>query len=591
MSLEKRKISFFDIESNGLLDQLDTIHSLVIIDDEGMHSHHGSSIADSLSRLSASDVIVGHNIICFDLPALKKVYGFTLPDHVKIIDTLVISRLIFTDMRLQDDTVEMPEKLKGRHSLASWGYRLGEKKGDFGEDTNWETWSPEMQKYCEQDVNVTKKLYEYLLSLNYSPEALRLEHDFQKVIFKQEQNGILFDTEKAREYADKIAADIQEKRDHLQKILPPQLIKEEKLPKRDNKKKGIRKGCAYTSFKYKPFNPGSRSQIVEFFQRKYGWEPEIFTAARNAKVDDEVLRGLPFPESQGFADLFERTKIQGYLDTGKNAWLKLVKNGRIYGRVITNGAVTGRCTHQSPNLANVPSARSYMGKECRSLFHAGRGVMIGADASGLELRMLAHYLSNYDGGKYARTILDSDIHSANKAAAGLETRDQAKTFIYAYLYGAGDSKLGSIVTGTKDERENKRIGKDLRKAFLSRTLGLDDLVKDVRRACVRGHLIGLDGRELKIREDYRALNTLLQGAGAVVMKKANVLFWQNNTLPMVQQVLNVHDEFEVVTNISTDADKIGWDMVQSIVDAGKHFKLNIPLDGEYRVGKNWAEVH
>jgi len=354
---------------------------------------------------------------------------------------------------------------------------------------------------------------------------------------------------------------------------------------------GRKAGRAYTALSIVQFNPGSRQQIVSFFKRKYGWQPTVFTNKGYPSLADEILRELPFEESERFANYFERSKIYGYLTKGKESWLKHVKHGRIYGSVNTNGAVTGRCTHSNPNLSQVPSVRKYMGKECRSLFHAGRGWMIGADASGLELRMLAHYLYKYDRGKYAKEILTGDIHTANQRAAGLETRDTAKTFIYAYLYGAGDAKLGSIVTGHKKEDENKRVGARLRERFLTKVDGLRELVYDVKNAAgSREYLIGLDGRHLHIRQQYRALNTLLQGAGAVVMKQANVYFWENNPWDC-QQVLSVHDEFEMVTNQEDYCVLIGERMVNSIIHAGTEYGLNIRLDGEYKIGKNWAEVH
>lgn len=448
-----------------------------------------------------------------------------------------------------------------------------------------------MGKYCEQDTKVNKALYDKLVSKDYSKEAIELEHDFQKVIYNQESNGILFDTKKAEALAATVEQDLDALRERLSPILPVR-IKRGKLfiPKKDNSKLGYRTGCPSTKITWIEPNPGSREQVVHFFQQKYGWQPTVFTDNNNPKVDDEVLRGLPYPEAEQFADLFERIKVRGYITSGKNAWLKLVENGRIYGSVNTNGAVTGRCTHSNPNLSQVPSVRGYKGKECRELFHSGNGWMVGADASGIELRMLGHYLHRYDGGEYAKEAVVGDVHTKNQEAGEIPTRDMAKTFIYALLYGAGNEKLGAIITGKKLKSENLRVGKETREKLYHRIVGLGRLVDDVQRAAKnRGWLKGLDGRHLHIRSQHKALNTLFQGAGAVVMKKANVIFWDD---PMeCQQVLNVHDEWEVVTNNQSITEDIGQRMVDSIKLAGEYYNLNLPLDGEYKIGKNWAEVH
>lgn len=450
-----------------------------------------------------------------------------------------------------------------------------------------------MQRYCEQDVRVTKKLYDILIEQNYSQRAIDLEHDFQKIIHRQELNGILFDVKKARELEGIVSTDLDKIKRELADKLPIQ-VKPGKLftPKRDNKSVGYRKGCAFTKISMHEFNAGSRSQIIEFFKRQYGWEPTVFTDKNNPKLSDEIFAKLQYPEAKDFTRYFERIKIQGYLSTGKNAWLKLVKNGRIYGSVITNGAVTGRCTHSKPNIAQVPSVRKYLGKECRELFHAGMGWMVGADASGLELRMLAHYLYPYDGGLYAKEVTTGDVHSANQRAGEIiPTRDNAKTAIYCLIYGGGDAKLGSTITGIDDEEENKRAGKIVRANLMKNVKGLSDLISDVRRKVdLNGYLIGLDGRRLHVRSQHKALNTLLQGAGAIVMKQANINFWRE-PWEDVQQVINCHDEIQFTTMNKDNAYVVGDFMVDSIIKAGEDFNLNVELDGEFKVGKSWASTH
>ncbi len=579
----------FDIEADGLLDTVTKVHCLVFRSPfQEARVFVGEEIKEGLKILKSARQVVGHNILCYDLPVLKKLYGF---EHDNAFDTLVASRLIWTNLLEEDSKYKkIPKALYGKHSLEAHGHRLGEYKTQVLFD--WKVFHHDMIPYCEQDVNVTCRLYDTIKNQNYSERALEIEHRFRSIIFQQERNGVPFDVTKARELAVRLDGRVKELKDRLRSVLPLQLKRGGTLlPKRDNTRLGYRAGAPLTKISFHEPNPGSRVQVIEFLQSKYGWQPEIYTDNGNPKLDDEILRGLPYEGLDGLADLFEGIKIQGYLTKGKNAWLKLVKNGRIHGSVNTNGAVTGRCTHSNPNLSQVPSTRSSYGEECRSLFHSGGGFMVGADASGIELRCLAHYLAFYDGGKYAKIILEEDIHTANQLAAELESRDDAKTFIYAYLYGAGNGKLGSIVTKSKDVEKNQRIGSQLRENFLRKIDGLRNLTDAVRDAAnKKGYLVGLDGRHLHVRSEHRALNTLLQGAAAVLMKQANINFWEQR-IADTYQVLNVHDEWQVITNSESLTKDIGEHMVGSITKAGEDFKLRIRLDGEYKVGKNWANTH
>jgi len=546
----------------------------------------GSEVKKGLDLLLNADEVIGHNLLGYDVPLLELLYGCKFTN--KIYDTLVVSHLIFTELFDQDARQrKIPKALWGKHSLKAWGYRLDCYKGDY--DGGWDTYTPEMGKYCKQDTVVSKKLYEYLMSLNYSVRAIDIEHEFKKIIHQQEQNGILFDTAKAKELQTEVAADVQEFKKKLLPLMSDVVKRTPFVPKRDNRTLGYKKGVEVIKVKRTPPNPGSRVQVIKHFEAK-GWRPKVFTKKGNPSIGAEILRDMDFEEAELFADYFDRIKVLGYLSEGKESWLKHVKNGRIHGAVNTNGAVTGRCTHAKPNLAQVPSVRGYKGKECRELFHAGNGWMIGADASGLELRMLGHYMAKYDGGSYAKEVITGDIHTTHQQAGELPTRDHAKTFIYAFLYGAGDEKLGSIITGTKNADKNKKAGRELRRRFVTRVDGLADLIRDVKRGANRGYLRGLDGRKLLVRSDHKALNTLLQGAGAVIMKQANINFWKINLLDCYQ-VLNIHDEWEVVTLQEQFCEQIGKNMVDAIVQAGEDFDLRIALDGEYKIGKNWREVH
>lgn len=608
------EVLVFDIETNGItdfvsLDELAVIHCLCIRDirhDNVMvfNSDKGN-IEEGLERLTHADVIVGHNILGFDIPAIMKLY----PDWMtgaRVIDTLVLSRLVWPDRRVDDLLIDdFPGRLKGSHSLRAWGVRLGDLKSEFGvEDTDWESWSPEMDDYCAQDVQVTAKLYQQPeMQAALSTEAVHLEHSFAEVIQKQCRNGIPFNEVEGMKLYQTLKSALMRIEEELQEIFPP---KEEPMKTRaywvtDNNKKFKTKKAAVEAghsgtllkpgpFRVKsiPFNPGSRIMIANAFIEKYGWKPTEFTNDGRPKVDETILRSLPYKEAEPLCEYLMLTKRIGQLGDGKESWLKLVKDGRIYGRVNTNGAVTGRCTHSSPNLAQVPSIYAPWGKDCRALFAPSDGkVMVGVDVSGLELRCLAHYLAKYDEGEYVKVILDGDIHSHNQELAGLPSRNKAKEFIYAFLYGAGDARLGEVVGGGRSR------GRKLKDTFLRNLSALRRLRYGVDMAVEnRGYLIGLDGRRLPIRSAHAALNTLLQSAGAVIVKQATVYMDRHLSAAGIdfKQVAHIHDEIQFECN-PEDAEMVGKITLTSIQRAGDFFNLRCPLDGEYKIGNNWAETH
>lgn len=599
----------FDIETNGLLDTTTTIHSIVLKDaDTGaIHSCANKqegylSIESGLKMLAEADRIAGHNIICFDIPAIKKLYP-QWTTRAEVFDTLVCSRLICADMRDTDFAFrrrnpDFPGNLIGSHSLKAWGYRLKDNKDTFGETTDWQAWSKEMQDYCEQDVEVTYRLYSWILAKDYSKEALDLEHAFQKIIHQQETNGVLFDEAKAAAlYADLVARR-EALNTELQAVFPPKDEGEIFTPKTNNKTRGYVKGVPVWKEKIVPFNPSSRDHIAARLKERYEWIPEAFTENGKPKIDDEVLSKLEYPEAALLSEFLMVQKRISQLAEGDQAWLKAVKNGRIHGSVTTNGAVTGRCTHHHPNLAQVPAVGAPYGERCRELFYAPEGyVMLGADASGLELRCLSHYLTKFDGGAYRDVVLHGDIHTANQQAAGLATRAEAKRFIYAFLYGAGDVLIGSLLVHNGTEEEQKKLGAKVKKQFLKKTPALALLIKGVQEKVEKqGWLKGLDGRRLPSRSKHSALNLLLQSAGAVVMKKATCILWELLTEAGykdgtdVLQVLHIHDEYQlyVKEEIAHDVGKLA---VEAIRKAGDHFGFRCPLDGEYKIGKNWAQTH
>jgi DNA polymerase-1 len=614
--MKKHNILFFDIETNAIdfwptLAGLKDLHCISIFDPIAAEMHSFSSNANNLDEgvamLNASHNICGHNAINFDGPALRKL-GYTLTTN--IVDTKVMSSVLHPDLfsadcRRGDD---FPKNLRGGHSLKAWGLRLGNEKDDHGSTEDWSKWSQEMEDYCEQDVRVVVDLFYHFMEGKPSSDMLHLEHDFATLMTNQEINGWPFDIKKGNDLTEELMARRAELRDELQDMFPS-ATEEMKTPKgwtvevkgkpytaatkgglklvlKENKLKQVLADKAVkTGNKTKtiPFNPNSRDQIAERLM-KMGWKPQAYEGKR-PKIDEAVLKNIDKPEATMLLEYLLISKRLGQVAEGRQAWLKLVRDGRIHGEVNTNGAISGRCTHSKPNVAQVPSSRSTYGSQCRELFRAPEGkVLVGADASGLELRCLAHYLAPHDQGAYGKTIVEGDIHTANQEAAGLPTRDHAKTFIYAFLYGAGDQKIGSIVGGSRKE------GKRLKEAFMRKTPAIKKLNTAIERA-LKGKtwLGGIDGRRLPIRSPHSALNLVLQSAGAVIMKKALIVFCKDAPHPFELHG-NIHDEVQF-SCLEEHADDLGQLFCDSLAKAGKQLKFQCPLDGEYSTGKTWKDTH
>jgi len=623
------KILFFDIETNPIedftnLSDLKVCHCISIYDPiaSKMITFQGEGIKEGLKMLSKADKIVGHNVIRFDLPALAKLYNFH-PPLVQVQDSLVMSRCLHPDLREDDfKRKDFDPAMVGSHSLKAWGHRMGKMlKLTYGENEDaFDQYNEEMKKYCERDVMVTMTLYEYLAKLGPSKKMLAVEHWFAYIIRLQESQGFAFDVDKAEQLEQKLNAVRAKLQDKLQEMFEP-TVNKMKTPKGYSLEikhmDGVEVINAPTKVELKnilksrgmvqnlvnkavpldvkeeiiPFNPGSRKQIKERLEA-LGFEIPLSNDGMTVKIDESTLKAINHPSAKLLLEYLLVVKRLGQLAEGKNGWLRLVKEGRIHGRVNTNGAVTGRCTHSLPNLAQVPATRAEYGEECRSLFTTQKGYkLVGCDASGLELRMLAHYLSRWDGGEYTKAILEGDIHSVNQKAAGLKTRDQAKTFIYGFLYGAGDAKIGEIVEGTAED------GSRLKKKFLSNLPALQILKQLIKeKAEQNGCLIGLDGRILPIRSEHAALNMLLQSAGAVLMKVALIklhtkltsIGWQHGR--EYAFVGNIHDEFQAEVKPEL-VDIYGELAIKAIQSAGRELKMKCPMDGEYKVGESWAETH
>jgi DNA polymerase-1 len=543
-----------DIETNR---KHDTIWCNCAQDVETGAEFTSTNSAHLKGVINGYESFIGHNIIGFDARVLNKVWDVVLPPE-SLVDTLVMSRLY-------------NPSIDGGHSLDAWGKRFGKHKLDFTDYDGGLT--DEMIEYCQRDVELTTHLYKWLTKAlkdeGFSDYSVELEHKVALIIQQQVENGFKLDVDKANGLYSSLMCRMKVIEQELQVVFPP--IVEQRVSEKTGKQ---------LKEKVTHFNPGSRQQIAERLQ-SLGAVFSKETEKGSTVINEDTLSDIDLPEARLVVEYLTLQKRTSQIDS----WLKEVKeDGRVHGRVRSNGAVTGRMTHSNPNLAQVPAVGKLYGAECRSCWTVDEGcVLVGADASGLELRMLAHYM---DDVKYTHELLSGDIHTSNQLAAGLQTRNQAKTFIYAFLYGAGAEKIGSIVGG------NAREGTRLTQRFLENTPALAALKKRVQREAAKGTLKGLDGRMLRVRSEHSALNTLLQGAGAIVMKQALVILddkLKQYKLP-AKFVANVHDEWQIEC-AAWAADAVGKCAVQSIVEAGEFFQMKCPLDGEYKVGNNWAETH
>lgn len=620
----------FDLESDGLLDTMTKIHCMSISDGNShIVSYRPSEIEQGVKRLweavNNGEGICGHNIINFDIPAIHKIYPwFDIPRDKRknVVDTLVLACLLFSNISETDYVLyrrhRLPGALIGSHTLKAYGYRLGILKGTYAEDTEdaWAIFNEEMLAYNKQDVVVTEALYNKEMSMHYPKEAIKLEHQAQWLMFKQEQNGFPFDIEGAK----KLESVLRKRRDEVcSKIIEfaPPIPDKVFIPKRDNKKLGYKAGIPIQ--RYKEFNPSSRQQIECIIRKHYGYDPEnpdLYTEDGRLKIDETTFHYLATDESapeeiRKLAPLFEEqlmlNKRLGQLADGNQAWLKCVKaDGKIHGRVNPNGTVSGRATHSHPNVTQVPHNSSPYGKECRSLFGVPKGwVQVGMDACGLELRCLSHFLFPYDHGAYANEVVHGDIHTKNQKAAGLPTRDMAKTFIYGLMYGAGNAKIGKIIGG------NEADGKRLKKKFFAANPAFLQLRSAIRKCLVaeeyhgkiikwrRKYLKGLDGRHLHVRSIHSALNLLLQSAGALVCKYWVVRLeerliarglkhgWDGDFAFMVW----CHDECQCACRTEEIADIVIEEGHAAMKDTQEYFHFRVELDIDGMKGKNWYDCH
>ena len=582
------KRAVFDIETDDI--KATKVHCISVQDVDSMELFHypPDKLQQGIDKLKEYDRLIGHNILNFDIPILKKILNADI--SADILDTLVLSRL-FNPTR------------EGGHGLEAWGYRLGYRKIDFDE---YEKYTPTMGEYCNQDVRLNTRVYQHLKtqeSRGFSKESVILEHAVAAILKKQEDHGFLLDVRKASILVATLEAKLQTTEIEVRKEFKPKVEVTEILPTQRKDGSIGKTGFAHntgvnvrlTDEEYTEickhgkvvrkliidFNLGSRKQIGEYLQ-EFGWKPTEYTATGQPVVNEVVLDSIDnIPQAKLIAQYLTLQKRIAQI----NSWLDAADSeGRVHGYVNPNGAVTGRMTHNSPNMAQVPAVSAPYGKECRACWTVPVGFkLVGIDASGLEGRMLAHHINN---AGFTHDVTDGDIHSNNQKALNLESRNTAKAILYAFIYGAGDSKLGSMVGG------DTKAGRRIRDTLLDSIPSLRSLVNRIQGQAKRGHLVGIDGRKIFVRSQHAALNSQLQGDGAIVMKQALIIFNQKlkKFNGKVNFVVNVHDEWQLESP-EEFADEVGQMGVDSIKEAGLHFNMNCPLDGEYKVGNNWSDTH
>ena len=415
------------------------------------------------------------------------------------------------------------------------------------------------------------------------PQAVVLEHEIALMMSQQKVTGWPFDVKKAQQLENTLLTRLEHLKDKSMKLcwcVPGNLF----TPRRDNKKQGYFAGAEMQ--RLKEFNPSSREHIAWWFRTFQGWKPNKFTPTGKAVIDETVLKEIGTEEALVFLEILITQKKLGMLSQGTNAWLKLVKDGRVHHSCFI-GAVTHRMAHSHPNLAQVSSD-----KDCRELFITNPNwKLIDSDLAGIELRLFAHYLARYDGGRYAKILLEQDIHQVNADKIGISRR-QVKTITYCFLYGGGNQKLGLSYDNMLPLEKAKKKGAEIRRAYMDAIPGLEDLVKDTRRVAERGSIRAIDKRQIIVDKEHKALNCLLQGSAAVVAKRWLLLTDQNLRMSMFnhERYAFVHDE-----QVLGAPHLVAYDVAEvcklSALQAGEYYNIRLPIEADAQVGDNWAEVH
>ncbi len=413
------------------------------------------------------------------------------------------------------------------------------------------------------------------------PEWVLLEHQVAHILTQQELHGWYFNEQEARSLESTLRREMEETTGLLRKQFPF-VAGTVFTPKRNNRTQGYVEGAPFT--RLKELNPTSRDHIAWILQTHCGWIPSLMTSKSNKPIIDEpVLKDIGTDIALSFLKILELTKALGMISEGKNAWQKLVTRSRVHHHCSV-ATSTFRCAHRNPNLAQVPSDERF-----RRLFTASPGKrMVGADLAGIELRMLAHYLARYDGGRYAKILIEGDIHQTNADKIGI-TRSQVKTVTYAFLYGAGDIKIGHSYDKQLSQSKAKEKGKEIRKAYIDAIPGLDKFLAAVRKASERGYVCGLDNRRILVDSRHKSVNYLIQGSSAILAKRWMVL--AHEKLPRhTHQLAFIHDELQFETK-EENVNDLKFTLELSAAEAGEYYRLRLPISAEAKDGKSWAEVH
>jgi DNA polymerase I-like protein with 3'-5' exonuclease and polymerase domains len=415
------------------------------------------------------------------------------------------------------------------------------------------------------------------------PDWVALEHQVSQILTQQQLHGWYFDEQAAWKLASTLRRQLEETCQLLRDWYPF-VYGSSFTPKANNKRYGYIKGCEVT--KLKDLNPTSRDHISWILQTFHGWKPTQMSPTGKPIIDEVILKDIGTDVALAFLKCLDITKKLGMISEGMNAWLKLCTSANRIHHHCSVATNTHRCAHRSPNLGQVPSDHDY-----RQLFQASPGqVMVGADLSGIELRMLAHYLARYDAGRYADILLNGDIHQVNADKIGISRR-QVKTVTYAFLYGAGDAKIGHSFDSSLNDSSAKRKGKEIRAAFVTAIDGLAELLTAIKEvSSQKGSIRSLDGRKIIVDSSHKALNYLLQSGAGVVAKRWMTINHENIQELCCSQLAFIHDELQFECH-PDHVQALSASLVQSSTAAGEYYNMRLPIAAEATSGRTWADTH
>lgn len=541
---------------------------------------------------------VFHNGIDFDFHWFKEVLKIDILGNPKIVprDTYVLSRLAFP-MR------------PGGHSVEAWGAKFGIMKTEIGDD-QWAEFSPIMVERCARDVEIQEKIYKELREKElrgFSLLSVDIEHRAQIIISQQRRDGVYIHPQKLHE----LFVETQRYYKHLEReitksfVPKPKLLREYTPRRTKNGEWAARSfgseldardiGGPFCAIYYEPFNLNSAPQRVERLL-ELGWTPTELTPKGSPKITEDSFKNLPEGAPKEVRLLGDY--LMAYSRNGLCKQLLELVDGKnyVHGYVNTMGAATHRMSSNSPNLQNIPRATSerglkgMWGYEARELFcveDPRRFCFVDCDASGIQLRGLAHY---GDDNEYIALVSDPNVDIHNVHASVLDcSRSVAKTFIYAFLMGGGAKKLAWVLGGSDIEK-----GKELLERFYGRFPFLRAFKKRLDQEVERGYHIALDGRLIRLdpEKPHKAMAVALQSFEAIVMKCSSDIYQTQlrNSNIWFKQRLMVHDEFLIETPIDL-GEVVGQTVASSITEAGFKLKSKCPLAGAYKVGSDWAQIH